>query len=261
MRKTAVLLFAALAGCASPYAQFYQGRTSAMEIPGYIDTGEAVRLYGSNDLERDVATLMRQGYYVVGSSSFTGGGQGATQGALMAQAVKLRAPVVLSFSKYIGTSTGVMPLTLPTSSTTNSTVNATAFGAGGTVNITGTGTSTTRGTTTSLIPYSVTRSDYVAVYLAKIKQRIGLYVKPLDDDTRRAIGTNSGVVVAVVVDGSPAFSADVFTGDIIISVDGVPIAGPDGWNDVLNSSGGRTVPVVIRRQSGTVTKMIAVNRL
>ncbi|MDP1692822.1 MAG: PDZ domain-containing protein [Burkholderiaceae bacterium] len=179
----------------------------------------------------------------------------------MAQAVKLRAPVVLSFSKYIGTSTGVMPLTLPTSSTTNSTVNATAFGAGGTVNITGTGTSTTRGTTTSLIPYSVTRSDYVAVYLAKIKQRIGLYVKPLDDDTRRAIGTNSGVVVAVVVDGSPAFSADVFTGDIIISVDGVPIAGPDGWNDVLNSSGGRTVPVVIRRQSGTVTKMIAVNRL
>jgi len=63
-----------------------------------------------------------------------------------------------------------------------------------------------------MISYAVQRSDFGAVFFVKTRQRAGMIVIPIDDATRKRIGTNSGVLVRIVVDGSPAFIADIFPG-------------------------------------------------
>ena len=45
-----------------------------------------------------------------------------------------------------------------------------------------------------------------------------MHVNDLTDDLRKQLGSNRGVVVNVVVKGSPAFNADIMRGDIITQI-------------------------------------------
>ena len=55
------------------------------------------------------------------------------------------------------------------------------------------------------LPYSVDRYDYAATFWAKSKLLpLGVHVNDLTDDLRKQLGSNRGVVVNVVVKGSPA---------------------------------------------------------
>src|SRR5258706_15588138 len=82
--------------------------------------------------------------------------------------------------------------------------------ARGPVTAYGNADTTPYGTQTTMMPYAVARSDFGAVFFVKTRTRAGIITAPLDDATHKRLGTNSGVLVRFVVDGSPAFVADIF---------------------------------------------------
>lgn len=262
MRRISLIGLLLVTGCLpNPYAQFYQGLPDARQSPGYEASTSPVQLYSSNDVDRDVLELMRRGYNLIGTSSFNAGMNNVRESQLSSQATRVGAQVVLVSSRYTNTISGAIPLSLPTTSTTTSSATATAYGSGGVVTGYGTGTSTTYGTQTVMVPYSVARADFTALYFAHTKTRLGVYVAALDDSTRRRLQSNSGVKILVVVNDSPAFNADIIAGDILTQVNGEPVRSVEIFAQLLNENEGKTVALTLNRDGHQVRKTVAILRL
>ncbi len=60
-------------------------------------------------------------------------------------------------------------------------------------------------------------------------------------------GASRGALIASVEDGGPAAAAGVLVGDILVELDGVAIAGPDGLRAALGDRPGKAVPLVVLR--------------
>lgn len=154
---------------------------------------------------------------------------------------------MLVSSKFSHAVSGAIPLTLPNTTTSYSSGTATAYGSGGSVTAYGSGTTTTYGTQTTYIPYTVNRSDFNAIYFARIKPRIGFLAEPLDDEAKRRLQSNSGVRVVVVTEGSPAFDANILPGDILISFGGETVRSVDHYQELLKTLSGEAVDLVLNR--------------
>jgi S1-C subfamily serine protease len=60
-------------------------------------------------------------------------------------------------------------------------------------------------------------------------------------------GIDRGALVASVEDGSPAATAGIFAGDIIVDVAGTAITGPDSLRLALGDRPGQTVELILLR--------------
>lgn len=255
MKILAVLLALTLSACANPYSQFYRPTLDAKTMPSYIPASGPLKIYTTNDFPKDVDALMRKGYIPVGNASFNAASNKVTESQLRDQAAKVSAQVVLISSHYTHTVTGAMPLVLPNNTTSYSSGTATAYGpGGGMVNAYGNSTTTTYGTQTMIVPYSVSRSDFGAVFFVKTRTRAGIITVPLDDVTHKRLGTNSGVLARVIVDGSPAFNADIFPGDIVLAVGSEKVQSPEQYTQLLNQYEGQSVTFHLDRDGQAVEK-------
>jgi S1-C subfamily serine protease len=108
------------------------------------------------------------------------------------------------------------------------------------------------------MPYTVNRADFGAVYFIKTRARIGVYMEPLDDATKRRLERNAGVIVAIVVEGSPAFNADILPGDVLISFGDSQVRSVEDYQQLLNSFKGDKVDFVLDRDGRSITKTIPV---
>jgi len=259
MKKFAWLFSVLVTACANPYSQFYKGVPDARIRPGYIATTEQLKIYSTNDFERDRKALIQKGYIPVGESAFNAGADSVTEAQLREQASKIGAHAVLVSSRFSHTVSGAVPLTLPTT-TSYSSGTATAYGSGGSVTAYGSGTTTTYGTQTTYIPYTVNRSDFNAMYFAKIKPRIGFLAEPLDDESKRRLQSNSGVRVVVITEGSPAFDANVLPGDILISFGGETVRSIEHYQELLKSLSTDTVGLVLNRDGRLVNVTLKVGK-
>lgn len=250
-----------LAACANPYTQFYKGQSDARLQAGYDPSERSLLVYSSDNFERDRLSLIRRGYFPIGAASFNSPSSQVTESHLRAHAAKIGAHAVLVSVKFSHTVSGAMPLTVPQNTTTFSSASATAYGRGGSVSAYGSGVSTTYGTQTFMMPYTVERSDFTAVFFAKFNTRMGLYVNDLDDALRKSLQRNSGVVVLAVLDDSPAFIANIIPGDILVSIDGIELTNINRFQDVSKSSEGRTVSLQIIRNGNPVEITLPVLRV
>ena len=251
-----------LSACVNPYAKFYRGNEDGRTIPGYLPATQPVQVYSSSDLNKDVPAMITRGYLVVGQSSFNGTSNAASDLNLKQQAEKIGAHIVLVNSRYTHTETGAVPLTIPQNSTTYSTAHATAIGPGGVVNAYGNGTSTTYSSQTVMVPFSVQRGDYAAVFMAKIKPRFGAQFGPLDEVARKRLETNQGVVVNVVMEGSPAYLSDILPGDILLKMGDDQIQSAEHMmRTLLQKYQGQTVSFTIDRNGKTVIKQVHLDTL
>jgi len=94
--------------------------------------------------------------------------------------------------------------------------------------------------------------------------RLGVSIQDLDDDLAASFGfeSRSGVLVADVEDPSPAASAGLRSGDIIMSFDGVAMSSGDQLRlRVAGTAPGRVVPVKIFRDGRERTINVTVGRL
>lgn len=255
MGRTLVVLLLSilLSSCTgNGYSTFYTDLTGGVPIEdaSFVAYEGVPKLYMTNDFDRDGNVLGRRGYIAIGYSSFNGAAQN-TKNAVT-QAKKAGAEIVLVYSKYTNTVSGSLPFTTPTSSTTTTTGRGSVYGSFGTTpytgTYTGTATSTTSGTQTTYIPYSVRRYDQQAVFYAKLKTVIlGVMYGEMPADLRRALGTNKGVFVRLVITDTPAFFADILDGDIITAVDDRPVYSADQLNKLLRERAGQKVIVQISR--------------
>lgn len=252
-----------LVGCASPYAKFYQPNPNApldkvtanrAGPPPVEPSLDHTALVG----DELVDAYSAQGYFVIGHSSFNGGRAAADTDAI-AQGKKVGADlVVISSPRYTGTRSSVIPIVTPTTSTSYTTGSATAFGSGGSATAYGSATTTTYGSRTNYVPISTDRYDFLAVYMVKIRARVGAVVKNLSDAQKQLMQSNHGVVVTGIMNGSPAFDADLLVGDILLSVDGETIGDADSYGEILKNHSGQTCKFQIYRNGKVIDKQVSI---
>lgn len=250
---------ALLTGCANGFADFYHGMTKEqvdVEV-GSRPKAEPRPIY-TNDVKGESEHLAENGYALVGESAFQGRQTRRDESSALTQAKAIGADVVVLSERGAGSETVSVPLTTPTTSTSYSSFNGSAFNPGyGTTNVMGSATTTSFGTSTTYVPMTVRRADYYAGYWVKAKPPIiGVNVSPLSADQHRQIGTNSGVLVRVVVIGSPAFKADIFKGDYLMAIGGDPIASIDDFKGAARAHAGTLVDVQLLRDGQRITKQV-----
>lgn len=256
---------AALAGCASGYKEFYRPsngfdpqRVSELRVAP-PPSQPAVERARPGDADDVLDAYAKRGYIMIGNSMFNSGRPESEEAAVQ-QAKEVGADLVLILNpNYTGSTTSSVPITTPTTSTTYSNATATAYGRGGPVTAYGTGTSTTYGTTTNYIPVTVNRVDYGAVYFIKQKFVLGAFFRDLNDAERQELQTNRGAVARLIVDGTPAFNADLLVGDVLTSIDGAPITNSQAVSEFLRERRGNNVTLTILRRGQPIQKTLQLN--
>ena len=256
---SAVLACMALVGCATPFTQYYQDNllnSSSLTIP---HVGEPRLITGTNP-DADHIRMVEDGYRLKGVSNFSGperGGNGALE-----QAKKIGAAVVIIYSKHTETISGVAPLTMPTTQIATTNASGNVFGSrGGMASYMGTATTTTTGSQTTYIPYTVRRADQFASYWMRgIPPIFGADTMALSPEVTRQIGTNKGIQIRAVVKGSPAFNADLLSGDVISQVDGSFVYDGRSFSSALAKSEGKLLTVLIYRDGKSMEKQVQIRR-
>jgi hypothetical protein len=259
---------ALLAGCASGFEKYYRPAPAAalaLAAPTLAPPPPtpAVYTYSSN-VQADAKRLAEDGYAFIGESSFYGPANKSNQEQAVAQGKKVGAAVVLFKSEYMDTRSGVVPYTVANPAVV-STVNTsgTVYGNGGSATYSGTGTVTTPGGySTYAIPYSVDRNTFYASYWAKRdpnKVHLGLYYRPLTDDIRHILERNTGVQVAVVIRGTPAFNANILEGDVLLKLNGKDITDVQSLNTDVQQMAGQRVTFDLLRGDQPRTIAVTLN--
>jgi len=233
MRK---ILFAALAMSAQPaWANDWEKFFVAVPQEGTIDSASAPEvLPSSGDIDKDVEGMFRQGFVAVGYTSFNASNDKTKDGERLAE--KLHARYMIVGTKLTSSQSAMLPLTLPNTTTSYTNGTATAHGSGGYAQGTYSGTTTTYGTQTTFIPYRINRFDKTAIYFKEIPRKgVGLKIRDLTNQEMAALGTRHAFFVQFVRDGSPAYNADIFPGDMIVQVNGDPID-PVHWRQAVNGT-------------------------
>ncbi len=251
---------ALLAGCATGYKTFYQPvsgatpeRIAATRI-GPPPAMPAVDKVASTDIEAVADHYTKRGYGFIGYSSFNSG-EAESDDAAVKQGADVKADLVVILNpRFTGSVTTAMPITVPTTTTSYSSGTATAYGPRGPVTAYGSGTTTTYGTSTTIVPVTVNRMDYGAAYFVKRKWAFGLEPRELTDQERQSLQSNRGVAVRLIVDGTPAFDADILVGDLLTEIDGVPVTGVASLGPLLQERDGNRISVTLVRNGTRLVK-------
>jgi len=259
-----LLICGLLGGCESGFEKFY---TPANPPPSSILPAPATpEVYAhSTDLNADAKRLREQGYMLIGTSSFYGPANRSNAKQAEAEGKKVGAALVLVRSEHMDTLTGVVPFTTtgpPQVATINTSGTANAYGSGayatGTYNSNSTVTMPGT-TTTNYLPYSIPRNTFFASYWAKgdpTKMRLGAYWVPLSDEMRHRLQRNTGVLINVIVVGTPAFRANILEGDVVVKINNEDVVDAAGFREQLTRYAGQTVQLSVIR--GDQNKTVAV---
>lgn len=271
MKKLLLLLCLVLGGCATnPYKQFFTDLTGGIDVsksPKCIISTEDPKIYQGADVDQDYQRMLEEGYGLLGYSSFNAGA--VSQKLAIRQGKEIHASIILVYSKYTHTESGVLPLTLPDTKTTQTSASGTGYssgniyGSGGSATYHGSGqysgaaTTTTYGTKTTYIPYNTQRYDYLTSYWIKVKPPVlGINATDLTPEERKTLGSNKGIKIIAVVKGSPAFVADLFKGDILTKINDKEIIDVPSLMGLLNEFKGKKVTLKVFRDNQFLNKEV-----
>jgi serine protease Do len=219
-RLIAIIAVVLLAGCATTnnYAKFYKPR-DITKLPDleYLKENQEPQVMQApmRTMKQTIKQIIGKGYFPIGVSLFNGELQ--DESFAKAQAQQVKAVLVLVANEYLNTKTSTVPLLVPNNHTT--------YGSGTINHGSYSGSSTTYGSAIVPITTQHHRYDQIAIYYVKStkQNRIGLIITDLTPEIRKALGRNTGALVFVVVDESPAFYANVLEDDVLIEFEDKPI--------------------------------------
>jgi serine protease Do len=236
MKKMSVgLIFSCLvliAGCAeNGYRNFYHPLFDPKTSPlptneyKYLGANEQPLIFATNDMDRDIK-IARSRYWVpVGYSAFNGAM--GSQADVFSQAKAVGAGLVIVTSKFTGNQTTTVPLFIPDNQTTyyNGTTSGQVNdynGYNASYNANTSGSATTYGT--KVVPFTQTQARYdqgAAFFIRYVKKlKFGVALVPLTPELRAEYERNTGALVDIVYEDSPAFIANILPGDIVTEIDG-----------------------------------------
>ncbi|PXX43966.1 PDZ domain-containing protein [Undibacterium pigrum] len=236
-----------LSACASGHTKFYKSYADAKTLTDVqtLSPNDKPQIFASDNLARDIKIARSKGYLVIGESSFNG--EKESDRGIIQQSQQNGAVMVIFSSKFAETRTITTPLFLPNNKTTYS--SGTVNGTGGSANYSG--SSTTYGTTVVPITTEQQRYNQAAIYFVKStkKPRVGLFVVDLTPEIRKNLERNTGVIVDIVSEESPAFIANILPGDIIIEINGATVINTKHALELLRATtppGGKYTLKIIR---------------
>jgi S1-C subfamily serine protease len=112
------------------------------------------------------------------------------------------------------------------------------------------------------IPYSVDLYDQIATFWTAPQSSYwtcGVVVAEVDTKTRKELGSNRGVLVDVVVTGTPAFHADILEGDVLLSINRKPIFGAAAIKSLCDSYRGEDVIFEVYRDGRNISLAARLN--
>ncbi len=115
---------------------------------------------------------------------------------------------------------------------------------------------------TTLMSRNELHFDQVATFWKKVdpsKLKLGALTQPIDPELRRALGTRHAVMVNNVVAGTPAYEADLFEGDVLLTINGERIRGTSGLDALLESHRGSSILLRLWREGEELETELALN--
>jgi hypothetical protein len=219
-------------------------------------------------IQDETKRFLERGFVRIGVASFSG--PAGTRKQVIEQAVKVGAEIVIIGSEFSHAMQGVRPsLSLQpgqtyttqergtmTANTLQGGNNAFAYGS-----YAGSATTTTSPTVqTQYTPYQIPIFSQVASFWRRAKPGIfGASFAPIPEEMRAKLERNTGVSVVAIVEGSPAFKANIIRGDVIIKVANKPVDTVQELMDALLSYAGQKVSLTIIRDTKTLTLEVQLN--
>lgn len=195
-------LLAACVVTQSGYEKFYSPLLdpNTLQEVELLAEGEEPLVIKSTSLDNDISMLMSKKYIPIGRSAFNGVLEDEKN--VISQAKRLGAKVVLTNARYTNTES-----------------------------------STYSGYGDQILTSNYSLHDQTAIYFVKSNQkyRFGIKFRSLTQDDRIRFGRNTGAVVLVVIEGSPAFNANIIGSDLLVSVDGQAVTDPVHAVKLLNA--------------------------
>lgn len=187
------------------------------------------------NIEADIEAMYRAGYVPVGVSHFESKNSKTRDAVRWAK--EIGAAYLIVLTDLQSSRTGAIPWTSPTSSTTVSNGTASVFGSGGSATGTYSGSSTTYGSQTTYLPFTINTYTKVAIYFVEEpKIGVGIYARQLTDAEVTRLETRRSLAVRFVRDGSPAYLADILPNDIILEINGKPADPQNWWIEILDEN-------------------------
>ena len=99
------------------------------------------------------------------------------------------------------------------------------------------GTSTSYGTTVIPITSQQMRYDQTAIFFVKLDEKLNFGVVPFDlpPELRAKLERNTGALIYIVVEDTPAFYSNVIEGDVLIQIDNTVIINAQHALNVMGS--------------------------
>ena len=252
-----VLLFAP--GCENPYHKNYL--STIQKWPGGVASrvlkpeGEP-KLVTSTNMKNDSHSLLEDGYVLLGRAKFRDPTLDESQAIEQGKAVG--AWVVLVSHQYVNTVTESVPFgqwTPDQTTVTEQTAQIQRDPNKPPVTVQNQTVQTVQGQfQTTYVPVNMDYYEYSATFWAKAKPSpIGVLVESLNDDQKKQLQTNKGVVVEVVIRGTPAYEADVLKGDVLTSLADEQIQTPDQFFDIVGRHQGEPVTLILIRDGQAKT--------
>jgi serine protease Do len=210
------------------------------------------RVMASSNLDADVGDLRSRGFVLVGYEGVTGGR--VPLDTIRKKAMALGAEIALVQSKSAGEDVEYQAMTTyggggPRVGISTGSVVGTQGGVPVIGTTTGSSITGSPGSRqTQMVPFSQRRYDTQVLCFRKLRPGpLGLYLDLIPTELRARLSRNTGAFVIAVADETPAFFANIVSGDIIISVDGTEVRTPKELAVLLQDrSGGRVKMTVLR---------------
>lgn len=217
-------------------------------------SGEPETVPSTGDLDADLEAMWRKGFALVGYSSFKSDNSKTSDAVRFGK--KIGARFVILQTQLASSRTAAIPWTTPTTSTTNSSGTATVYSNRGSATGTYSGTSTTYGSQTTIIPFTINTFDKAALYFKEFpRSGSGISPRELNNEEISTLETRRGFVVLYVRDGSPAYNADILRGDIVTHLNDKPFEISD-WSSALVGENPLKLTIVRNGQMRTILMTI-----
>lgn len=97
--------------------------------------------------------------------------------------------------------------------------------------------------------------EWDTVYYVRFKLPFGAAFRDLKPEERASLG-RGGVEIGRVIGGTPASRANLLAGDFVTALDGQPVSGKAGFQDMLRAHAGRSVTLTVVRHGETLKRAV-----
>lgn len=242
-------------GCSNPYSKFYTDYIdgiNVLEDDRFIISTDEPKLIAGSDIEEDIYSMLENGYYLLGISSFNSADTNHNQA--IQHAKKVHADIVIVYKEYTNTVSKSLPMISPDTQTTyqsgsiyNPNIGLTSFS----------GSSTSYRTKTTYVPHNINMYNYYAYFWLKGKPpRLGILPTNLTPELRQVFGSNKGAYVMAVIKNSPAFIADILPHDIIRKINDTEVIDAVHFANLMDEYNEPNVKLEIFREGEIINKEI-----